>query len=367
MDFCGEGMSMGFYVRTSLKAGPFRFTLSSAGFGVSAGVPGFRVGMGPRGNYVRMGAGTISYRTTLPRPAAHQAIPQPHLPPAPPGPGITMHDVTGAAIQNLVATDASDIVRQLQAAARRWPLWPFALAVFVLIGLTIGGWGLLIILISAPAVIWLAFRDRAARSVVVMYDVNDEAAQRFAHIVQAITALQNARRLWHIAAAGAVTTTYQYKVNSGASKLLQRHPAALTLTGPRCLVTNVAVPTLTAGRRSVHFLPDRVLLQEGKHFADIPYQHLHVTTSTTRFIETGPLPADGHVVDSTWRYVNVKGGPDRRFKNNAQLPVLLYGRLVLQSTTGLNLVWDASQHPPIAAVGRALRLAAAAQAPGIRP
>ena len=32
---------MGFYVRKSLKAGPFRFNLSSAGVGVSAGIPGF--------------------------------------------------------------------------------------------------------------------------------------------------------------------------------------------------------------------------------------------------------------------------------------------------------------------------------------
>jgi hypothetical protein len=31
---------MGFYVRKSLKAGPFRFNLSKSGVGVSAGVPG---------------------------------------------------------------------------------------------------------------------------------------------------------------------------------------------------------------------------------------------------------------------------------------------------------------------------------------
>jgi hypothetical protein len=39
---------VGFYVRKSVKAGPFRFNLSKSGIGVSAGVPGFRVGTGPR-------------------------------------------------------------------------------------------------------------------------------------------------------------------------------------------------------------------------------------------------------------------------------------------------------------------------------
>ena len=46
---------MGFYIRKSINAGPFRFNLSQSGLGVSAGIPGFRVGTGPRGNYVHMG------------------------------------------------------------------------------------------------------------------------------------------------------------------------------------------------------------------------------------------------------------------------------------------------------------------------
>ncbi len=46
---------MGFYIRKYVQAGPFRLNLSKSGLGVSVGVPGFRVGSGPRGNYVHMG------------------------------------------------------------------------------------------------------------------------------------------------------------------------------------------------------------------------------------------------------------------------------------------------------------------------
>ncbi|GAA4966012.1 hypothetical protein HD597_007004 [Nonomuraea thailandensis] len=69
--------------------------------------------------------------------------------------------------------------------------------------------------------------------------------------------------------------------------------------------------------------------------------------------------------DSTWRYVNVKGGPDRRFKNNARLPILLYGRLTLRSHSGLNLVWDASQVTLVHAVANALHQAITARPPVI--
>jgi hypothetical protein len=46
---------MSFYIRKSIKAGSFRYNLSKSGVGVSVGVPGFRVGTAPQGNYIRAG------------------------------------------------------------------------------------------------------------------------------------------------------------------------------------------------------------------------------------------------------------------------------------------------------------------------
>ncbi|MEU1386632.1 DUF4236 domain-containing protein [Nonomuraea sp. NPDC005730] len=335
---------MGFYVRTSLRVGPFRFTLSQAGLGVSTGIPGLRAGMSPRGNVVRMGRGAISYRTTAPER------------------DVVMHDVV-----SLVPARPSDVVQQLRKAAGRRPYWPFALAALLLAGPATGRFGLVVIAVGLPGVLWVALRDRAARAVVVMYDVTDEAARRFDHLVSSITGLQRARGFWLITASGAITSTYQFKVNAGASSLLRRLNASARLAGPRILITNVAVPTLTAGSLSVHFLPDRVLFRDGRHVADLAYQHLQVAMEHARFIEGGPVPRDGTVVDSTWRYVNVNGGPDRRFKNNARLPVLRYGRLTLRSHSGLNLVWDVSQAPLVHAVASALHQCTAARPPMIHP
>ena len=57
---------MGVYLRKSVSVGPLRFNFSTSGIGVSAGIPGFRVGTGPRGHYIHMGAGGVYYRATLP-------------------------------------------------------------------------------------------------------------------------------------------------------------------------------------------------------------------------------------------------------------------------------------------------------------
>ena len=56
---------MPFYLRKSIKAGPFRFNLSKSGAGLSFGIKGLRIGSGPRGNYIHAGRGGLYYRTSV--------------------------------------------------------------------------------------------------------------------------------------------------------------------------------------------------------------------------------------------------------------------------------------------------------------
>ncbi len=53
---------MAFYLRKYLKAGPIRLNLSKGGLGLSAGVTGARVGLGPKGAYVHGGRHGMYYR-----------------------------------------------------------------------------------------------------------------------------------------------------------------------------------------------------------------------------------------------------------------------------------------------------------------
>ncbi len=56
---------MPFYLRKSVRAGPFRFNFSKGGVGVSVGVRGLRVGTGPRGHYIHAGGGGVYYRASI--------------------------------------------------------------------------------------------------------------------------------------------------------------------------------------------------------------------------------------------------------------------------------------------------------------
>ena len=77
---------------------------------------------------------------------------------------------------------------------------------------------------------------------------------------------------------------------------------------------------------------------QGSKIGALNYSDINTNAYTTRFIESEGVPRDAQVVGQTWKYVNKSGGPDRRFKDNRQLPICLYGELELSSTSGLNTV-----------------------------
>lgn len=327
---------MGFYVRKSVKAGPFRFNLSRSGVGVSVGVPGFRIGTGPRGNYVRIGHQGVYYGATSSR-ASPTAQPPPTPPPSHQPGDVVLQDVTGATSMSLVPTGGDDVIEQLNAAASRyhWGL-PTAVVAFA-IGLFFLPYGLLVWALAVPVCWWLILRDKARHTVVLFYDVNDEAASWFDGLVTNWRWLTESQRLWRIVESGRVETPYQHKTNAGASSLVRRVVVTASFVPPRHLATNLTVPSVTAGQSSLYLLPDRLLVRDGKHYSDVSYANLKSEGTRGRFIEApGPLPSDATQVDQTYQYVNVRGGPDRRYANNPVLPVMLYGHLHLSSPQGLS-------------------------------
>ena len=356
---------MGFYIRKSIKAGPFRFNLSKSGLGVSAGVPGFRVGTGPRGNYVHMGSNGVYYRASLGGGHRGSSSAPPPMAPAYPGrgipayrpSGILMEDTTGATAVALEPTGRDDLVAQLNTAAGRFAWWwPTAIAGTVFALAVKGILGVVIAALLVPICIWLYFNDQARRIVVLFYEVDDEAAQWFQALISQWPGLSLSQRLSRITESGDITTPYLHKRNAGASSVIGAVPAAAGLSGPVQLKTNIAIPSIVAGKSALYFLPDRLLVRDGKRFTDLGYEHVRVDHTSVRFIESDAPPVDATMVDTTWRYVNKDGGPDRRFNDNRQLPVMLYGRVVLTTAAGLSWIIQISRAQAAAPVAQVISL-----------
>lgn len=335
---------MGFYVRSTVTSGPFRFTFSRAGISMSAGVRGLRVGTGPRGGYVRVGSGGLSYHMSLPARTAGAAdasrIPAPAssadtvLTPLPTGNVLQMTDTSSAALL--------DEINQRQRTIRIAPWIAGGGAAAALFALGAFGFAAALVVTFLVAVAWAAAwqRDAAARTVVLMYDLDPSAEAAYDQFHRAFAAMAASHGSWVINAQG---STRDWKRNAGARTLIARSPVRLAAEVPGNIRTNVAVPAIPAGAYTLYFFPDRVLVFGRTGVGAVPYGRLGVSFVPTRFIESGFVPRDARIVDHTWRYVNRSGGPDRRFRDNRQIPVALYDELRLHSDTGLNVVLQLSR------------------------
>lgn len=92
------------------------------------------------------------------------------------------------------------------------------------------------------------------------------------------------------------------------------------------MALNFDPPEFVAPERSLFLLPDQGLVRQGVQYASIPLRALEAHVHVSRFITTA-VPGGVQPVDYTWTYVNKSGGPDGRYKNNPQLPIIEVGEI----------------------------------------
>src|SRR5262245_61570796 len=115
---------MPFYIRKAISAGPFRFNLSKSGIGLSAGVRGLRVGLGPRGHYIHAGRGGLYYRASL-NPAGRsrrsgsadngQPLSSPPLAPSQIEPAVQMAEIDSGDVLSMRDVRLDDLLTEMNA------------------------------------------------------------------------------------------------------------------------------------------------------------------------------------------------------------------------------------------------------------
>jgi len=316
---------MGFYFRKSISLGPLRFNFSKSGVGVSTGFRGLRVGTGPRGNYVRIGRGGVYYQKTF-----RNAVPA-----APPETAVVIESVSASLIADSSSEQLLDEIREKD---RLWSLTPLAIAAAVIlflfaVGTESSAFVVFALICGAAMIVAAKIRDIQRRRVVIDYDLEPAAEQAFHAFRQCADDLASAKRTWHVASSSAV---FQKKYHAGASALVQRQPTTIRTSAPPRMRTNVPVLSIGAGTQTLYFLPDRLLIYDRQGVGAVSYRSLEITVTSQRFIESGGVPSDATVVDSTWQYVNRNGGPDRRFNYNPRVPICAYDELHFRSASGLD-------------------------------
>jgi len=309
----------------------FRVRVSTRGVGMSSGIGPFSV-YGHNGSGRRRSSGRRTARSTAPGNSG---------PVFQPG-DTTTTNLIGASAHQLTPSGSDELVGQLNRAQKWLAGWLWVGVICLLLS---GATPLL--LIPTVAAFLFAFVGFSRRRVLLQYDeVDSDLTTWFDRLASGWPTLSATKGKWRVQSSTRLHQTHHRKVNGGAGHLVSRHRVAFQTKTPLALKTNLKVPTIKAKRHNLMFLPDRLLVKSGNRWSDVDYNHLDVKVTQGRFIEDsmGAAPRDGTKVAETWQYANVKGGPDRRFKNNRRLPVMLYSEVALTSPSGLGWELRLSRH-----------------------
>jgi hypothetical protein len=134
------------------------------------------------------------------------------------------------------------------------------------------------------------------------------------------------------------------------NRIAERTSAANTITRSEINISEKHLPILHTDMPALCFhninggdlflYPGFLIVYESNvDFALISYTDLNIGFNQVRFIETEQVASDTQVVDKTWFKVNKDGTPDKRFSNNYQIPIVLYGQIHMASSSGLNEVY----------------------------
>lgn len=154
---------------------------------------------------------------------------------------------------------------------------------------------------------------------------------------------QTNKKIWQKKTTKRVTNS---KYHGGASNLVKRILVKGTESDslPTPLIrTNVEIPHISLSNIDLYFFPERLILKQKGKFAAVFYKNMKIKEFSTRFIEDEKVPKDAKVVDYTWKYVNKKGGPDKRFNDNRQIPICNYYEYHIVCNNGINEVIVTSQ------------------------
>lgn len=163
---------------------------------------------------------------------------------------------------------------------------------------------------------------------------DQDIRMKYERAVEAFKRLCSSQKIWDVTNA---EVEDRKKTRSAASILIKKTEVKFGLRQlPGIQSQTQAMWLQNANGGDIYIYPTFIVMFSNKSkFGVIGLDELGFEQGQVRFVENGIMPKDAMVVGQTWAKVNANGTPDRRFKENHQIPIALYGQFQLLSSTGL--------------------------------
>lgn len=170
--------------------------------------------------------------------------------------------------------------------------------------------------------------------IAITFESSDASQRAYASMVRAFDALRSSIKKWDITADKA---TDQFAERTLATRSVNRHPVTFDFSSTDLIqFTGRALRFENVNGDDILLYPGvAVIPRADGAFALIDLRELQISAEHRGFHEEDGVPSDCRVAGHTWAKTNKNGSPDRRFKDNYQIPICIYGNITFQSQTGV--------------------------------
>lgn len=238
------------------------------------------------------------------------------------------HEIKNAVATEIVSEGLEDMLASATTALKLRKISIISFWVTLILGF---GTPIFLLFAVASAVAFFVIKKKGI--IDLSYTFEDEQADIVAERMAPLHKISQSQKIWYLTQTSKVVDK---KYSAGASNLVKRERCTTSTKLPFPFKTNADVMVFSLGSEKLLFLPDKLLVIQGTKIGALNYSDVTTSVEGYRFIEEEEVPRDASIVGHTWKYVNKQGGPDKRFSDNRQLPICLYGKMIVKSESGLN-------------------------------
>lgn len=167
------------------------------------------------------------------------------------------------------------------------------------------------------------------------YDLSSAASRTQDALIDAFETMAGSQRIW---AVRGMSSAGLAVLRTVASTAFDRSPVRFGYASPELIKSPVRpLQFPLSDERHLLIYPALLALEEdGREPTLLAFEDLVVRYAPLKFIEEEGVPADSVIIDRTWKRANKGGGPDKRYKDNYQIPICLYGELQFRTDLGLD-------------------------------
>lgn len=349
---------MAWYIKKYVNIGPVRLNLSKSGIGTSVGVKGFRIGIKSNGkSYIHAGRYGMFYRhefnSTFSKEIIQEPIQKDDLDNCIDGNNTIYFKPIGTDI--LKSNYKKDVVDALTKSYNAFRFDYLIGIVTVLLTILLyfniktsyqigendisPNYTIPWIVLFSGLILFaiVANWETKRRRIDIIYEFENNDCSYYQDIICAFNQIAKCNKSWSLLSSQKLYNTYQSKINAGASDLTDIASASIGTGEIPWVNTNISsIPLIKTNSNSLFFVPDGILVYDNNGIAYVEYSNIEVDYDIVKFIDDNP-PRDANIIDHTWKYANINGGPDRRFNNNKMIPVCAYGILKINANGKLLL------------------------------